>query len=345
MEEVHHTEHVPQWKKDEVEDIKKLINNYPLFGVVAIGGIPAKQLQKMRKGLQGTAVLKVARNTLIKRAFDESNEDVRKMDEYIDSQTALIFTENNPFKLYKVLEQSKSPSPIKGGAVAPNDIVVEAGPTSFPPGPILGDLQSVGIPAAIDAGKVVVRETKTVAKEGEVVSQKLASMLTRLEIYPVTVGLDLRAVLEAGSVFTPDVLAIDESKYFSDIVLATQQTFNLSVNATYPTKDNITAIISKAASEARNLGINATVYEPDIMGSLLGKAQSEMLSVASAASANNEEAVDDELKEALGARATAAATAEVAEAAEAEETVEEKEEESEEESEEDGMAGLGALFG
>ncbi len=345
MEEVHHTEHVPQWKKDEVEDIKKLINNYPLFGVVAIGGIPAKQLQKMRKGLQGTAVLKVARNTLIKRAFDESNEDVRKMDEYIDSQTALIFTENNPFKLYKVLEQSKSPSPIKGGAVAPNDIVVEAGPTSFPPGPILGDLQSVGIPAAIDAGKVVVRETKTVAKEGEVVSQKLASMLTRLEIYPVTVGLDLRAVLEAGSVFTPDVLAIDESKYFSDIVLATQQAFNLSVNATYPTKDNITAIISKAASEARNLGINATVYEPDIMGSLLGKAQSEMLSVASAASANNEEAVDDELKEALGARATAAATAEVAEAAEAEETVEEKEEESEEESEEDGMAGLGALFG
>ncbi|QLC51135.1 50S ribosomal protein L10 [Methanolobus zinderi] len=345
MEEVHHTEHVPQWKKDEVEDIKEHINKYPLFGVVAIGGIPAKQLQKMRKGLQGTAVLKVSRNTLIRRAFDESNEDVNKMHEYIDSQTALIFTENNPFKLYKILEQSKSPSPIKGGAVAPNDIVVEAGPTSFPPGPILGDLQSVGIPAAIDAGKVVVRETKTVAKEGEVVSQKLASMLTRLEIYPVTVGLDLRAVLESGSVFTPDVLAIDESKYFSDIVLATQQAFNLSVNATYPTKDNITAIISKAASEARNLGINATVYEPDIMGSLLGKAQSEMLSVASAASANNEEAVDDELKEALGARATAAATAEVAEAAEAEETVEEKEEESEEESEEDGMAGLGALFG
>ncbi|WP_406655702.1 50S ribosomal protein L10 [Methanolobus sp. ZRKC2] len=345
MEEVHHTEHVPQWKKKEVEDIKELINNYPLLGVVGIGGIPAKQLQKMRRGLQGTAVLKVARNTLIKRAFDESDDDIKKMDEYIDVQTALVFTENNPFKLYKTLEQSKSPSPIKGGAIAPNDIVVEEGPTSFPPGPILGDLQSVGIPAAIDGGKVVVRETKVVAKAGEVVSQKLASMLTRLEIYPVEVGLDLRAVMEAGSVFTPDVLAIDESKYFSDIVLATQQAFNLSVNATYPTKDNITTLISKAAAESRNLGINAAVFEPEIMGSLLGKAQSQMLSVASAASANDEEAVDDELKEALGARATAAAvTAEVSEAVEEEEAAEEKEEEKEE-SEEDGMAGLGALFG
>ncbi|TGC06761.1 50S ribosomal protein L10 [Methanolobus halotolerans] len=342
MEEVHHTEHVPQWKKKEVEDIKELIDNYPLFGVVGIGGIPAKQLQKMRKSLQGTAVLKVARNTLIKRAFDKSSDDVNKMEEYIDVQTALVFTENNPFKLYKVMEQSKSPSPIKGGAIAPNDIIVEAGPTSFPPGPILGDLQSVGIPAAIDGGKVVVKEKKTVAKAGEVVSQKLASMLTRLEIYPVTVGLDLRAVLESGAIFTPDVLAIDENQYFSDIVLATRQAFNLSVNATYPTKENIIAIISKAATESRNLGINATVFEPEIMGPLLGKAQSQMLSVASAASANNEEAVDDELKEVLGARATAAVVAEVSETTEAEETVEEKEEED---SEEDGMAGLGALFG
>ncbi|MDW7731860.1 MAG: 50S ribosomal protein L10 [Methanolobus sp.] len=343
MEEVHHTEHVPQWKKKEVEDIKELINNYPLFGVVGISGIPAKQLQKMRRSLQGTAVLKVARNTLIKRALDESSDDVKKMDEYIDVQTALVFTENNPFKLYKVLEQSKSPSPIKGGAIAPNDIVVQSGPTSFPPGPILGDLQSVGIPASIDGGKVVVKETKTVAKAGEVVSQKLAAMLTRLEIYPVTVGLDLRAVLEAGAVFTPDVLAIDESKYFSDIILATQQAFNLSVNATYTTKDNITAIISKAATESHNLGINATVFEPDIMGVLLGKAHAQMLSVAASASSNNEEAVDDELKEVLGARATAAATAAVSETAEAEEAAEEKEEE--EDSEEEGMAGLGALFG
>lgn len=339
MEDIHHAEHVPQWKKKEVEEIKELVKKYPLFGVVGVTGIPAKQLQKMRRDLQGTAFLKVARNTLIKRAFDESSEDIRKMDEYIDVQTALIFTEQNPFKLYKLLEQSKSPSPIKGGTVAPMDIIVQAGPTGFPPGPILGEMQAVGIPAAIDAGKVVVRETKTVAKEGEVVSQKLAAMLTRLEVYPMIVGLDLRAVLEEGVVYKPDVLAIDETKFLSDIAMAARQALSLSVSAAYPTADSIRAIIAKATTESRNLGIYAVVLEPDIMDALLGKAYSQMLAVASAASEVNEEAIDDELKETLGARAaTSAVTTEAAVA----ETVEEEEEEN---SEEEGMAGLGALFG
>jgi large subunit ribosomal protein L10 len=341
MADEHHTSHIPQWKKDEVEAIKELIKEYPIMGVIGIGGIPAKQLQKMRKDLKGKAVLKVSRNTLIKRALEQSSE-VKEMEEYVDVQTALVFTEQNPFKLFKTLEKSKSPSPIKAGAIAPRDIIVEKGPTSFPPGPILGDMQAAGIPAAIDGGKVVIRETKAVAKEGEAVSQKLAAMLTRLEIYPMEVGLDLRAAFENGMIFTPDVLAIDEDKYFSDIVLAAQQAFNTSVFAAYPTGENIKTLIAKATTESRNLGVNAVVLEPGIVDMLLGKAQSEMLSVASIASANNEEAVDDELKEALGAAASAAATV-VTETVEAEE---EKEEEQEEESsEEDGMAGLGALFG
>jgi large subunit ribosomal protein L10 len=342
MEEDHHTSHIPQWKKDEVEEIKELISKYPIIGVVGIGGIPAKQLQKMRRDLKDKAVLKVSRNTLMKRALDQSSDDVKEMDKYVDVQTALIFTEQNPFKLFKSLEQSKSPSPIKAGTIAPRDIIVEAGETSFPPGPILGDMQAAGIPAAIDGGKVVIRETKAVAKEGEAVSQKLAAMLTRLEIYPMEVGLDLRAAFENGSIFTPDVLAIDEDKYFSDIVLAAQQAFNTSVFAAYPTAENIKTLVAKAATESRNLGINAVVLEPEIIDALLGKAQSEMLSVASAASANNEEAVDDELKEALGAAASAAAAAPAETVEEAEE---EKEEEEEEPAEEDGMAGLGALFG
>ncbi|MDK2825424.1 MAG: large subunit ribosomal protein [Methanolobus sp.] len=342
MAEEHHTSHIPQWKKDEVEAIKELIKEYPIMGVIGIGGIPAKQLQKMRRDLKGKAVLKVARNTLIRRALEQSS-DVKDMEEYVDVQTALVFTEQNPFKLFKTLEKSKSPSPIKAGAIAPRDIIVEKGPTSFPPGPILGDMQAAGIPAAIDGGKVVIRETKAVAKEGDAVSQKLAAMLTRLEIYPMEVGLDLRAAFENGMIFTPDVLAIDEDKYFSDIVLAAQQAFNTSVFAAYPTEENIKTLIAKATTESRNLGVNAVVLEPGIVDMLLGKAQSEMLSVASVASANNEDAVDDELKETLGAAASAAAATVVTETVEAEE---EKEEEQEEESsEEDGMAGLGALFG
>ena len=338
MGELHHSEHIPQWKKDEIEEIKSLIESYPLFGVIGIEGIPAKQLQSMRRDLKDFAVLKVCRNTLTRRALDQSSDDVKKMDDYVDVQTALIFTKQNPFKLYKLLEKSKTPSPIKAGMVATSDIIVEAGPTSFPPGPILGDMQGAGIPASIDGGKVVIKETKAVAKAGEVVSQKLAAMLTRLEIYPLEVGLDLRAVLEEGSIFTPDVLAIDEEQVFSNFVQAAQQAFNMSVNAAYPTAMNINTLLAKAASDSRNVAVNAIVYEPGIMDILLGKAYSKMMAIASAAS-SNDDALDDELKEALGAASSAAAGAVVEEVVEGQEEVKEEEEES------DMASGLGALFG
>jgi large subunit ribosomal protein L10 len=342
-EELHHSEHIPQWKKQEIEDIKALIEKYPLFGIVGVGGIPAKQLQAMRRDLKDVAVLKVSRNTLVNRALEGSSKDCSEMIDYLNQQCALIFTNENPFKLYKLLEQSKTPSPIKAGAIAPHDIKVEKGPTSFPPGPILGDLQSAGIPAAIDAGKVVVSQSKVVTEEGNVVSQKLASMLARLEIFPIEVGLDLHAVFEDGSIYTPDVLAIDNDKYFSDIAAASRQAFNLAVNVAYPTTATISTLISKASSQAINLGINATVLEPEIMDSLLGKAHSQMISLASAVSANNEDAVDEDLKSVLGAAAQSAAT--TVEKQPAEEAAEEEVEEEEEDAEENGMAGLGALFG
>ena len=67
-----------------------------------------------------------------------------------------------------------------------------------------------------------------------------------------------------------------------------------------------------------------------------------MTSVASEAADKDANAVDDQLREVLGAAASAAAVA----AKEPEKKEEVKEEEEEEDhSEEDGMAGLGSLFG
>jgi large subunit ribosomal protein L10 len=343
-EEKHHTEHVPQWKKDEIENIKELIQSHKVFGMVGIEGILATKIQKIRRDLKDVAVLKVSRNTLTERALNQLGKSIPEMNKYLDKQTALIFTNESPFKLYKVLEQTKTPSPIKGGAIAPADITVQKGPTSFPPGPILGELQSAGIPASIEAGKVAVKETKVVCKAGEAVPQKLATMLSKLEIYPLIVGLDLRATYDDGTIYEPDLLAIDESKYFSDIIRAAKNAFNLSVNTAYPTSATIGTLLAKAFAESKNLGVNAVVFDSGVMDALLAKAHVQMTSVASKAADKDANAVDDELREALGAAASAAAAA-VKAPEKKEEVKEEEEEEEEDHSEEDGMAGLGSLFG
>jgi large subunit ribosomal protein L10 len=340
MNEEHHSMHIPKWKKDEIRDIKSNIRDYPVVGLIGIHGLPSKQFQQMRSSIRDSVLIKVSKNSLITRALDESSEDIKPLKDYLDQETGLIFSNDNSFKLFKLLESSKTPAPIKGGMKSPKDITVEKGPTTFPPGPIIGELQSAGIPAAIEGGKVVIRETKVVAKEGEVVSQKLAAMLARLEIYPLELGLVLRGTFEDGMLFDASKLAIDEGKISFDFTTAARQAFNLAVNSAYPTRTTIQALLAKAASESRNLAVNAVIYEPDVMDILLSKAQGHVMALAGLVS---DEALDDDLKAKMGAQA---AVSQIEVEPEEEETAEEAEEEAaEEETEETAAEGLGALFG
>ena len=338
-EVAHHSIHIPKWKKDEIEDIKNLIATHSSVGIVGVHGIPSNQLQVMRKNLRGLADIKMCRNSLIDRALDESSEDVKKIGNYVESQTALLFTNENPFKLYKILDQGKTQAPIKAGAVSPKDIVIEKGPTSFPPGPIVGELTGAGIPAGIEGGKVVIRETKTVARKGDVVDAKLASILARLDIRPVDLGLELRAVYENGMIYESKLLAVDETQYIANLTTAVQRAFNLSINSAYPAKPTIGALLTKAASQSRNLAINAELIIPDIIDVLLSKANAQMISLASVASQKDANAIGGKLKEKL---ASAPKTEKKTEAAPAEAKAEKKKEAPKET---DIAAGLGSLFG
>ncbi|MCX9089375.1 MAG: 50S ribosomal protein L10 [Candidatus Methanoperedens sp.] len=298
---VHHSIHIPKWKKDEIEDIKRLITTHSSVGIVGVTGIPSNQLQLMRKSLRGIADLKMCRNSLIDRALAESSDEVKQINKYVEDQTALLFTNENPFKLFKVLDKGKTSAPMKAGGVAPKDIVVEKGPTSFPPGPIVGELTGAGIPAGIEGGKVVIRQTKTVAKKGDVVDAKLASILSRLEIHPMELGLDLRAVYENGMIYESKILSVDETTYTNNLTLAVQHAFNLSVNSAYPAKATISTLLTKAASQSRNLAINAEIMMPEIIDVLLGKANAQMMSIARLAMAKDANSVSSKIKEKVAA--------------------------------------------
>lgn len=270
-----YTHHLPQWKKDEISQIKQFIREFKLMGLVDMYGIPAKQVQDIRRNLRGKAELKMVRNTLIIHALEEAGGDTKKLAEHISGHSALIFTNENPFKLFSMLEKTKTKMAARPGESAPEDIVIQKGPTSFRPGPIVGELQQAGIPAAIEAGKVTIRETKTVVKAGQEINKKLADALAKLDIKPMDVGLVLQAAFYEGSVYESDVLAIDETAFYNSIVTAATQAFNLSVNATYPTKDTAGAIITKAVREARGVAIEAAVASADVIDAVLGRAQAE----------------------------------------------------------------------
>jgi large subunit ribosomal protein L10 len=332
--------HVADWKKEEVSDIKELIKSHSVVGMANLADIPAPQLQKMRQSLKDTTTIKMSRKTLMTLALSESEKsNIDVLGEHMEGQPALIFTNMNPFKLYKILEASKTSAPAKAGSIAPSDIVVPKGDTAFKPGPILGELQKVGIPAKIDKGKIVITKDKVIVAEGEAVPRDVAGILTRLEIQPMEVGIDLVAAYEDEAIYTSDILTIDDEKTMSDIQNAFRRALNLSVNASIYTKETMDLIIMNAQTKAMNLALNAEILTSKTTDLLLSKAYLQMLALASDLSDTNEEALDDELLDKLKSRPQAVEV-------KAEEKEEDKEdEEEEEEKEEDAAAGLGALFG
>jgi large subunit ribosomal protein L10 len=330
--------HVADWKKEKVAELEDLTNFHEIIGIVNLADIPAKQLQTMRKSLGDNAILKMSRKNFIKIALENSDkEEVEGLADYLEGQPAMVFTKMNPFKLFKILEDSKTEAPAKAGSIAPADIVVPAGDTSFPPGPILGELQQVGIPAKIDKGSIVVTDDAKIVDEGEEIPKAVADILTKLEIHPMEVGIDLLAVCEGDTIYTADVLAIDEEETIQTLANAYQSAINLSVYAGILNSKSAPLLIQKAARDALNLAINANILTSETTDKILSKAYAQMLAVAKLLSS---EAIDDELNEKLNSQAAAAPVA-------VEDNTEEPEEEEEEEEDaaESAAAGLGALFG
>ena len=339
------TETIPQWKQEEVDDIADLVRSYSSVGIVNVAGIPSRQLQTMRRNLHGSAELRISRNTLVERALDEVDEGVEELKQYVAGEVGLIGTNDNPFGLYKQLEESKSPAPISAGEVAPNDIVIPEGDTGVDPGPFVGELQSIGASARIMEGSIQVTEDSVVAEEGEAVSEDVANVLSELGMEPKEVGLDLKGVYSDGVLFEADELAIDVEEYRADVEAAAARARNLSVNAVYPTAQTTPSLIAKAEGEAKSLGLQAEIESPDVVPDLVSKADGQVRALA--AQIDDEEALPEELRDVEAPAAGAAedeSTDEETES-EADEAEEEADDEDDDDEDDGGAEGLGEMFG
>ena len=294
------SEDVPSWKKEEVDELTKMLESSPVIGVVNIEGIPARQMQQMRAKLREVARIRSSKNTLLEKAIErakDNRENLEDIERFVEGQVALVMTDLNPFKLFNRMEKTKTKAPASGGETAPENVKVEEGETPFKPGPIVGDLQNVGIPASIKSGKVVINKTKTVVKEGETITPQLATMLRRLEINPITVGLDLRSVYEEGLLYEREDLDIDPAEFVKDLKDSAASAFALSVGISYPTRENITTLISKSSRDAMSLAFNADIINEETIRPILSQVSSNMMALASKL---DKEALDEELREKLG---------------------------------------------
>lgn len=341
---------VAPWKRELVNELQKKFEKYPVVGILDIAGIPAKQFQQIRDLLRNKAEIKVSRKVLLRIAIEKASEDqpeLEKLADYLEGPSALIFTEMNPFKLWKLLEENRTSAPAKVGMEAPDDIVIPEGKTGFSPGPVVGELQRAGVKARIQAGDVVVLEDSKIVEEGEEVSEDVVGVLSQFGIEPREIGFEMRAAYSGGTVFPGETLRVDEEETEVNIQTAYVNALGLAREIRFPTSQTVPFMIAEANSQAQNLALNASIFTSETVPQILSKAHSQMFNLSSHISSLNPEALGEELKSILTTEVVSAEEETLKEEkTEEEKPKEEPEEKIEEEKieEEESTASLGGLF-
>ncbi|HYM40132.1 MAG TPA: 50S ribosomal protein L10 [Thermoplasmata archaeon] len=275
--------HVAPYKQAIVKDLVSRFETSKVVGLANIHGIPAPQFQGIRKNLAGRASITVAKNNLIKLALKEAatkRKGLEALAADLDGQTAVITADVNPFRLFKELEKTKTPSPARGGERAPEDIWVREGETPFKPGPIVGELQKAGLPAAIERGKVIIKKDKLVVKAGDKIPRDVAQVLARLEIFPLIVGLDLKGAYEDGMVYHREALAVDDVVVRGQIAQAGRGALALALEIGYATKETVPLMLAKAAQQALALSVESGFPTKESVKFLLARAQAQANALA-----------------------------------------------------------------
>ena len=203
---------VAGWKPDRVDELKDIVGREGIVGVVDISGVPAKNMLDMRSSLRGMLTMTMAKKSLIRLAWKEAGLSEENLETLLEGaiQPCVVHTDSlNCYELFDELEKTRQGRAAKEGEIAPEDIIVEAGPTEFGPGPIVGEFNAVGIPAKIDKGAVAIQKTVTVVNKGDPIEGELGLMLSKLGINPIEIGLILMGVIDDGQILSSSELDLD----------------------------------------------------------------------------------------------------------------------------------------
>jgi len=290
------SQQILQEKVKEVDEIAQLINEHKVLAIASLKKVRAAQLQAFKKNLADKVFMRVIKNTLMKMAIEKckDKQDLKILDEHLQGSNIYIFTDLNPFKLALALEKGKVKTTAKSGDIAAFDVVVPAGNTGQPPGPVISQLNAAGLPTRIESGSVWISKDTLVVKKGEVIAERLASVLSKLGIKPVESGLAMSYAFDEGLVITQEQLKLDIEGTKQTVERAYADSFALSLSIAYPTTENTPTLIQVAHREAYALSMSAVIPTKETIEDLVRKAHAEMLSLSSRLPTLDEKAVPTE---------------------------------------------------
>ena len=274
--------HYPRRKQNLYQLMQELPKSYSVIALSSMSKVRATQLMKIRKKFHNDIKIKIIKNRVVQKSFEKINGIVGldQLSSKLEGQCALMFTNISPFKLNLVFDQNKVYLAAKGGDVTKMDITIPAGNTGISPGPVLSEFKEVNVPTKIDQGTIWVSKDTRVAKEGDVITQKTAALLSKLNIKPIEAGIAVNFAISDGLVFGENDLKIDLKAYANELIMFHCQALSLAVESAYTTSETIEPLLNKANRFAELLASTSGYISPSTVKLVLARTQSNASIIA-----------------------------------------------------------------
>ena len=271
----------PKKKALMYQQVQQAQSSYRVMAVVKMRKVRSSQILQLRKKMKGEVEFVSVKDRIARKALAAVDAaGIKEFGDRLVGQCMLVLTNMSPFRLNLLLAKNKIMLAAKSGDVASMDVVVKEQNTGIAPGPMLSEFKDAKIPTKIDQGTIWIMKDTTPVKKGEVISEQLAPLLSKLNIKPVEAGISLEYALEDGMLYDRDDLTVDVDGIRESLARGGQEALNLAVAAAYMTGESASAIIAKAAQSAQSLSAESGYATAETVNAVLQRAHSRGAALA-----------------------------------------------------------------
>jgi large subunit ribosomal protein LP0 len=188
------------------------LDEYPKILIVGVDNVGSSQMQKIRKTLRGKAAVLMGKNTMIRKAIRghiQNNPKLEALLPQVRGNVGFVFVKEDLSYVKKVIAENRVAAPARIGAIAPNNVIVPAGPTGLEPTQT-AFLQALNIASRIAKGTIEIINDVPLIKAGDKVNNSQSTLLAKLSILPFSYGLEILQVYDDGALYDPKILDLSD---------------------------------------------------------------------------------------------------------------------------------------
>ena len=205
-------------------------------------------MHQIRVALRGKGIVLMGKNTMVRRALRSLLAELPQFERllpHIRGNVGFVFTNEELKEIRTIITSNKVAAPARAGMLALLDVTVRAGNTGMEPGKT-AFFQALRIPTKIARGTIEIVNDVQVINAGQRVGSSEAALLNMLNISPFTFGMTVVQIFDSGSIFSPDVLDIDEKVLVDRFLSGIQTIASISLALHYPTIVSIPHLVVNA---------------------------------------------------------------------------------------------------